>query len=389
MNYSDVRDRVQEDDRTKWDELLEPEEMRFQQGRLTLPRLFRADDPEGLRLTPWATHQLCQRLGIPVAYFRRCPPALQDANANHWLEEAGARDVRWNGRGCRAAERWLLRGRDDTLRGVLTERYARLDNADLLAALLPLWESRVEVGWFVLNDETLHLRLLDPQLTREALPGDRLVAGLHIANSEVGKRSVTVDALVFRLVCQNGLVKLVKGRSLLHQRHVALSQREFALALREAVREALTSGTGFMERLVRATQQPVRDLDRTLATLVERWRLSQSTERLVRQALLCERNDQQETLYGLVNGLTRAAQRLDPDERYTLETLAGQLLDEGLPRAERPALPVVSEERWEPRSLFAEEEFLLASAGGTEVRDGFPEATGPEGAPTPARPVNG
>jgi hypothetical protein len=335
---------------------------------MTFLHLTRAEYPEGLRLSPWATQQLCQRLGIPIGYFRRCPAALQDANVNHWLEASG-QSRRSGERRSRtvAAEKWLLRARGDTLRGVLTERYARLDNVDLLTALAPLWESRFEVGWFALTDETLHLRVIDPRLSREVLPGDRLVAGLHIANSEVGKRSVTVDALVWRLVCQNGLVRLVKGRSLLSQRHVALSRAEFALALRDAIREALISGAGFMERLVWATRQSLRDLDPVLTTLVARWRLSQTTEGLVRKALSCERNGQQETLYGLINGLTNAAQQLGPDARYALETLAGRLLETGVPRGERTALPVGEEAGTPPRSLFAEEEFGRSESSGEPI----------------------
>ena len=41
--------------------------------------------PERLTLSPWATAQACQRLGIPPDYFRRCSDPLKDANFNHFL----------------------------------------------------------------------------------------------------------------------------------------------------------------------------------------------------------------------------------------------------------------------------------------------------------------
>jgi len=343
-NLIEVRDRIAADNEGKWDDLLDPEEMLFRDGRLTFPRLYRAEQPKGLTLTRWATAQVCQRLNIPLAYFRRCPSPLQDEQANHWLHSPKTERVSGNGHGQReqgrqnarnghnSRDRWLLRVKHDVLRGALSERYTRLDNEDLLASLLPSLDMRFEVGWFALTDESLHLRLIDPKLTREVLPGDRLVAGLHIANSEVGKRSVTVDALVYRLVCQNGLVRLVKGRSLLHARHVALTQPRMELALKNAIHDALIQSTGFMERLSWATEQHISDVPGTLDAIAADWGLSQALRGKVQEAILTEPRHLHETLYGLVNGLTGAAQSLQADDRYTLEALAGKLLENGPPR---------------------------------------------------------
>lgn len=354
MNMDEVRDRICTDDAGKWDNLLDTGEMLFRDGRLTFPRLYRADHPKGLTLTRWATSQMCQRLNIPSAYFRRCPPALQDHQANHWMrlmETEREKESAHNGSGSNSRnghhhtgrDRWLLRAKNDVLRGVLSERFTRFDNTDLLTSLLPSLETRFEVGWFALTDESLHLRLLDPTLSREVLPNDRLVAGLHISNSEVGKRSVTIDALVYRLVCQNGLVRLVKGKSLLQRRHVAITTAHMEMALRNAIREALMQSTGFMERLSWATSQHVKDVPGMLDTLALEWGLSQVLRGKVQDAILTEPRTQHETLYGLVNGLTSAAQGLEADERYTLETLAGKLLESGPPRPQPRSVPSPSE----------------------------------------------
>jgi len=95
---------------------------------------------------------------------------------------------------------------------------------------------------------------------------------------------VTVDALVYRLVCSNGLVRLVRGSSLLHQRHVSWSKPRFEVALRQAVHEALVHGVGFIERMSWATGMAVPDMDTTLAALGARWGLSQVTNEHVRQS---------------------------------------------------------------------------------------------------------
>ena len=106
----------------------------------------------------------------------------------------------------------MLRAKAENLRAVLSERYSPLDNATLLDELRVLLPDSYRVDWFGLQDESLHLRVVDPARTRELLPDDALTVGIHLVNSEVGMRSVTVDALVYRLVCTNGLIRLVKGQ---------------------------------------------------------------------------------------------------------------------------------------------------------------------------------
>jgi hypothetical protein len=232
----------------------------------------------------------------------------------------------------------MLRCRYGALRGVLSDRYARMDHSQLLGCALPLLEGRFEPQRLAITDEGMHLRLVDPRLSRDVLRDDRLMVGVHIANSEVGKRAVTVDAIVLRLVCQNGLVRLVRGRSLLYQRHVSLSQGEFEIALRRAVSEAVTAAAGLIERLALATMEPVCDVEGALGFLAERWSLTNGYLERVRWALLSERPAQQETLYGLVNALTQAAQGLSPDERYDAEVMAGKLLESGPPQVPRTTL---------------------------------------------------
>lgn len=340
MKLIDVQEQVRADDAHKWDVFLEREQLRFRDGRLRLPRSCQTETGDavpaaakGLRLTPWATSQMCQRLGIPSAYFRRCPLALQDAQVNHWLYQTG--DDEGNEDAADAAgQKWLLRAKGDSVRGILSDRYARLNNRDVLGSLMPVvMDAPFEVDWFAVTEESLHLRLFDPRLSREVLPGDRVMAGLHIGNSEVGKRAVTVDALVYRLVCQNGLVRLVKGKSLLHHRHIGLSPGEFSAGLGTAIRDALVQSSGFMERLELATREPVSEMDGVIATIASDAGLSQKTVETVKAALKAERTSQQETLFGLVNALTHTAQRLSPDERYALETLAGKILEGGPPKS--------------------------------------------------------
>ena len=327
----ELQQRIQQDDAGKWDLTVPRDRLALSYGRLVLPEEHLDDRPELLTLSPWATAQACQRLGIPGPYFARCSAPLQDAQFNHWAWRTGDEpDEERDGR-TGTPRPWLLRCQGESVRAVLSDRYAPLDNADLVGTLVPLLEDRFEVRGLSISPESLHLRLVDPRLCREVLPNDRLMVGVHVANSEVGKRAVTVDALVWRLVCLNGMVRLVQGKSLLRQRHISWDRPRFADALRVAVSEAVTAGAGLIDRLQASTREPVPDVEGVVRAIARQASLTRSVQERVLQALSATAPPQQDRVYGLVQALTFTAQSLSPDDRYDLEVVAGRLLDEGLP----------------------------------------------------------
>lgn len=321
----DVQEMVTKDDRGKHDYVVSVKDICMQQGRLFWPGSD--DDGLGLVPTPWATAQACGRLGIPVGYFNRCPTNLQDAQWNHWCQDEET--LRRTSPDDAQAAKWTVRAKDAQVRGVLSARYDKLDNRQLMEALhgaLPA--DRFQVSLAELSGESFHLRLVDPRISRDVLPNDRVFVGIHLANSEVGFRAVTVDAVVWRLVCLNGLVRRVAGKSLLRQRHIHVSDGRFTSLLEDAVGQATVVAAGFIEQMAHATRTFVPNPEGAIARLGEAWNLSRQTQEYITLALLGEpKTGQQDTLYGLVNALTNAAQRLPVDDRFHLETLASLLLD--------------------------------------------------------------
>jgi len=224
-----------------------------------------------------------------------------------------------------------LRAKGDTLRAVLSSTYSPLDSRLVMETLSPLLDPHLRVDWFALSDEAMHLRLVDPTKTREVLPGDGLSVGVHISNSEVGARSLCVDALVYRLVCSNGLIAMVKGQSLLKRRHVHMAPLRFRAALEEAVEGAFTTAHGFLQQLEDSTRQGVPDPESAIEKLGERWGLSEPVREAAKVALWREETNVRHSAYGLVNAFTGVAQLLNDDKRYDLEVLAGQLAQGGVP----------------------------------------------------------
>jgi hypothetical protein len=159
------------------------------------------EEPAGVQrygITPLARRQLAEKLKIPYAYFERMrteQPALLDRNVNAWLERE-------------EGERQLLRTLDGKVRAVLSERYRRLDNYDLLEHVLPtlqrLPDARLES--VELTETRLYLKVVTPSIALEVAPGDVVQAGVVVSNSEVGCGMLSVQPLAFRLVCSNGLI---------------------------------------------------------------------------------------------------------------------------------------------------------------------------------------
>ena len=72
-DFALVRERVRKDALDKWDALTPRAEIRLHHGRVWFPEAAQSDFAASLRPTSWATSQFCQRLGIPAAYFKKCP----------------------------------------------------------------------------------------------------------------------------------------------------------------------------------------------------------------------------------------------------------------------------------------------------------------------------
>lgn len=144
-----------------------------------------------------AHDQIGQRLGIPSKYYdkmRNENPELLAANVNSWFQ--------------REPETRMVRTLDGKARAFLSDRYRRIDNFEIAQTVLPIIADMpdAKIESCEVTDERLYLKVVNPRLTTEVVPGDVVQSGMLITNSEVGLGSLTVQPLVFRLVCTNGMV---------------------------------------------------------------------------------------------------------------------------------------------------------------------------------------
>lgn len=340
LPFAQVRESVRCDDAGKWDEIVPRRNLWMRDGELVWDA---GGEERRLTLSPLAENHLATRLGIPAHYYRALPPILKDQNANFWLKAGSTKSLHHER--ARDNEKWRLRCKFGTIRAVLSESYSPLDNGPLCENLAGLLAPQHQINWFGLSDEKFHLHVVDPLRVREVLPGDDYFCGVYVGNSEVGAKSVQVEAYLMRLVCSNGMVAVVDGQSLMRRRHIHIEAGKFQSTLREAFSQAPLAADGFIKTLRRTTTEIVPDPKTTLEKLGERLGISETTQHTALAAIAREAPCVQETTYGLLQGLTKAAQLLPDTSRHDLEVLAGQLAASGVPKW---ALRPEENEDWSP-----------------------------------------
>ncbi len=285
-------------------------------------------------LLPLAHRQIGDRVGIPSKYYNRMmeqAPDLLAYNVNHWFTEN--------------PENRLVRLMDNNVRAFLSDRYMRRDNHELMQFLLPVLQEvgGLQVCSCEVTEHKLYLKVTTAKVQTEIRKGDVVQAGLVISNSEVGLGSFKVQPLIFRLVCDNGMISNDYGMSRYHigkrieaddniqmlfsDETIKADDEAFFLKARDVVTGALTEDT-FMtiaNQLLAATDnqitaKPVAAVER----LAKKFQLNQDESDNVLTSLLTEGDL---TQYGLVNAITHASKEASSYDRATeLEELGGNVL---------------------------------------------------------------
>lgn len=273
---------------------------------------------EPLEILPTAHRQLGDYLGIPKKYYDRMlaeDTQLLAYNVNRWLS--------------RDSELRMLRTIDGQARAFLSNRYRCIDHLDIVRVVLPVIGEMPEVDYVSCNlsDDFMHIKVVNPRLTGEVVPGDVVQVGVAISNSETGMGSVCVQPLIYRLVCTNGMVvndatdteirRIHKGRTLvtdqLFQIHDqgALTEADepFVKALQAAVRAAVDEAklTQVLDKMRRTKEMQLNteNIPKLIKLTGTNFKVHEDEQEGILQHLIA---DQDYTLYGLANAITRYSQ---------------------------------------------------------------------------------
>ena len=296
------------------------------------------EEATGLRrygVTNLARRQLADKLKIPYTYFermRQSHPVLLDRNVNTWLR---ADD-----------DRRMVRTLDGNVRALLSDRYRRLDNFDLAESVLPILQQLPEVKFesVELTETRMYIKVVTPRLIFEMAPGDIVQAGVAITNSEVGQGTLSVQPLLYRLLCRNGLIasdrslrKTHVGRALgaeddgvtvYKDDTLRADDKAFFLKVRDVVQAAVSEATfrQAAQKMQKTLQIPLSgDPVRTVEVLANRYDLNEAERSGVLRHLIAEGDL---SGFGLVNAVTHYSQDVEDYDRATeFEILGGKLID--------------------------------------------------------------
>lgn len=295
-----------------------------------------SDGSQRYDVTELARRQLAEKLKIPYAYFERMridQPGLLDRNVNTWLQSE-------------SADKRLIRTLDGRVRAVLSDRYRRLDNFDLAENVLPILQRLPEAQFesIELTETRMYLKVVTPRIRYEIAPGDVVQAGVVVTNSEVGYGSLSVQPLVFRLVCKNGLIASDHALRKTHIGRILGSSEEsvvvfkddtlraddqaFFLKVRDVVEAAVSEATFRLvaERMQRTIGIPLTgDPVKSVEVLASRYSLNDGERAGVLRHLITEGDL---SGYGLVNAVTGYSQEVEDYDRATeFEAMGGKLIE--------------------------------------------------------------
>jgi hypothetical protein len=272
-----------------------------------------------------AHDQIGEKLKIPATFYDRCRashPDLLAHNVNTLFQ--------------REPSRHMIRTLDGTMRAFLSDRYKPIDNDEIAEAIFPIIGGWMQEGATVesaeITERRMYIKVVNPRIQTEVVPGDIVQSGIVISNSETGMGSVSVMPMVFRLMCSNGMIRADAGQRRVHvgrvnevddnyvlyrNETVLANDKAFIMKLQDVVRS--TADAVHFERIVN-TMRDARDAKITgdvpavVQIVAKTHRITEGEGKGVLDHLI---RGGDLSLYGVANAITRQAHDIDSYDRST------------------------------------------------------------------------
>ena len=314
-------------------------------------------------MSTWSFRQMAKLLGRNAKDLREAPtgtgPATKYAIVNYWLSKMGDKPLL-----LRLKETGVVdekTGATGRVRAIMsTGGKIPFSARDLLSALRPyLRQYNMAVQMGNATERSFHVRTLfregieitTPKLEskvhvvptgRRDLDGgvqdqekvhgdlDTHTLGVHWRMSEVGFCPLTGDLVVYRLICQNGMIGLTEKTSIISRRLALVDEGEFRTEIGMGIEKARERQNEMLERLTALRDyklsDPVSELKSWLGGRAD------VNKEFISNAEAAFREEPINSKYGVLQAITRAAKKYHPDQRVVLETIAGIYLETSLTR---------------------------------------------------------
>jgi hypothetical protein len=289
-------------------------------------------------LTHFSFGQIASKAGAPAGYLRTLPAKLAAECINTGLD------------GLSADEKAMLlfdRRGALKLRGLTSEKYARIWNSDVTERLLQI---EAEGPWqpapaafdgsrgLYLGDRDMFAFMVDNnRRIFEKGPAGGLSRGFFMWNSEVGARSIGVATFLYEYVCGNHRVwgaSDVKEVSIRHIGDLGTDgEKAFAKLAVELQRYAESSAADDEAKVAAAMQYEIAATKDEVIDAVFKFATGSLSRTKITEAydLAATREDwygSPRTAWGLSGGMTQLARDLpNADDRHALDKAAGKILE--------------------------------------------------------------
>ena len=330
MNVYDLIEKSKKFDADKRDDICIRRDMAFSNSmELYTPCMG------GMVMTDHSLAQIGAKLG-PTMYGKGSTRSINMEHLRHLPKELAALELNyflWKDQG---GNRMMVRAYQKTCRAVVDGRYPDVKNTEVLETLQTLLEDPgQEYGVIeevknrgtrsVVTPDGIFVRMFHTNLNREE-HGGALYAGWHIQNDETGGGAVEIGGAIMNTECDNSL-RLPNLVRITHQYRVnglnGLTSTEWLKnQIAVALINALKTTPPYVEAYFEAQTKALPNLGKLITAIAKENHWGE-----VFKSNVGIGTNGDETLAGLLNGITYAAQRVkDPAETARLELFAGSLL---------------------------------------------------------------
>lgn len=314
---------------------------------------LRLAGPKGeAQFTHYSFGQLCRTLKAPASYLRTLPPAIAADALNYGLQDAAPIGTTAN-----------LLIRDDetqpfpTVRACTSETYGRVWDAQLYGEINrwfgdgirsnggawqspPVWPGNPPGGQYRGDRDSFIIRVDggsivdDPRgWQAKGQSGGALHRGIMVRNSEVGECSITIECILFDVICGNHILWGAIVDRTYRRRHVGQK------ITRDTMQELLTISRKYNTRSASDDAQIIKalvehEIAHTREAVIDELKKMGATKDQASEAYATaeakEPGLNPRSFWGIQAGLTRNSQASGyQDERLVLDSLAAQVLKVG------------------------------------------------------------
>lgn len=234
------------------------------------------------------------------------------------------------------------------LRAVLSDKYQRIDNYELMMhSIMPVLSEQEFVDNFQVascevTDSRLYLKVIAKGVTAEPIPGDVHHAGFVLTNSEVGLGAVNISEFVYRQICTNGMWgdalmrKAHVGKRITQAENIMFSQntirhenKAIVSAVKDMVKTALDAKrfNKTMLKLQGAAEITIDEPHAAIEVLSKKVGLNEKESKGLIGTYFANESRDGNTMFNMVNSITQLANNHESYDRASeLEALGHKVL---------------------------------------------------------------